>query len=148
MLIASYIARYGTWIDRAIAAHDGGRFSHSELVFSNGDWFSSSWRDGGTRFKRIDPDSGHWELVNVPATLEFEQTIRAWCEGELGVPYDMSGVLAYKFFWRKQDPNRWYCSEIVSASLRAARLLAQNFEPHRTSPNGLYELALWNWGGR
>jgi hypothetical protein len=149
LFLGFYLARFGTWVDKAIAAHDGGELSHVEAYWEKREtdnWFSSSWRDGGTRFKNIDAGSGHWRFVNVPATLEFEDRMYEWCRGELGVQYDMSGCLAVALPWRKQDPTRWFCSEAISAGLQACNLISRDFIPHRTSPNRLYEIARSNWG--
>jgi hypothetical protein len=144
-----YRAEFGGWIDKAIAAHDRGIFSHVELFWEKREtdnWFSSSWRDGGTRFKQIDGSTGHWRYVNVPATLEYEDRVYEWCRGEVGHEYDMAGVVNFLIPLRKPDPTRWFCSEVTSYSLREVGLLPQDFEPHRTSPNRLYEIARYNWG--
>ncbi len=148
MQLAFYNGRaHGTWLDRLIAAHDRGPFSHVELVFGRPGasgrslCFSSSWRDGGVRFRHIDlaDAAGKWTLVAV--RLDDEAPLRAWCTRRLGGRYDIPGVLAFKLPLVRQRLNWWFCSEICVAALQQAGLFAGAI-PHRTSPNSLYRLAL------
>lgn len=147
MQVAFYIGSQGTWIDRAIAAHDSGRFSHAELVFDLNFprnqglslCFSSSQRDGGTRFKYIDLSSGKWVLVDVPQVdRQLEALIYSWCLTQKNRKYDLAGVLAFKLPFR-QDGGRWFCSEVSLAGLQQVGLYP-GLKPHRYSPNALHRL--------
>jgi hypothetical protein len=146
MQLAFYKAQFGTWVDREIARRTKGPHSHVEAFFDRveGDCFSSSWRDGGTRFKNIDVRDGHWDLVRVPCTVEAESMCRTWCEGELGRAYDLAGILI--FGMNREHKDKWFCSEIVGAALQEIKIIASDFRPWRVSPNRLYQLAQYNWG--
>ncbi len=152
MHLAFYNGRdNGTWLDRLIARHDrgvdAGPFSHVELVFdrSPGRYdlcFSSSWRDGGVRFKRIHlDDERKWTLIELPVPREQAASVRQWCIRHLGGRYDLPGVLAFKLPLVQQRLNWFFCSEVVVAALQQAGWFA-GAKPHRTSPNRLYRLAL------
>ena len=152
LALAFYNGRdHGTWLDRAIARHDSGGsagpFSHAELVFNPGAaradlCFSSSWRDGGVRFKRIDLHAPpvKWELVALPVPHADAALVRAWCLRHLGGRYDLPGVLAFKLPLVRHRLNWWFCSEVCVAALQQAGLF-DGLRPHRISPNRLYHLA-------
>jgi hypothetical protein len=137
MKLAFYRADHGGRIDAIIAAVDNGPYSHVELVFDgiSGECFSSSIRDGGTRFKRIDLNDGKWDLYDVPCSNDEETDVWLWCHSQLHKPYDLLGVLAFKLPTR-QDGKAWFCSEVCTAALQRISLLS-GLVPHKTSPNAL-----------
>lgn len=149
--IAFYRSEHGGLLDWLIAKHDGGPYSHVELVFESSDLlrrddlhplcFSSSARDGGTRFKRIDVlTSGKWDLIDVPLDAAAEERVYLWCMARAGRPYDYPGVLAFKIFGVGQHQSRWFCSEISLAAVQAQGLLT-GVKPHKVSPNKLAKMA-------
>lgn len=152
MLLAFYNGRdFGTWLDRLIARHERGRhagpFSHVEIVLEHAPrraslCFSSSWRDGGVRLKRIalEETAGKWTLVPFAINPRNGRNIRRWCMGRIGGRYDIPGVLAFKLPLVRQRMNWWFCSEICVAALQQAGVLG-NLKPHRISPNALHGLA-------
>jgi hypothetical protein len=103
--------------DRVICLVTGSRFSHIELsVRSYGtvhDCYSSSTRDNGVRFARIDISSDHW--VQVPISKAVDIT---WLNTKLGQKYDYIGligsVLNVNWFYSKR---KWFCSELIAAAL-------------------------------
>lgn len=135
MRFAFYKASAGGALDRLIAWWTASPYSHVELVFADGVSFSSSPRDGGTRYKRIDFAAGHWDLVDLPTLPDAESRIRAWCDAQVPRRYDWRGVLGFVFRCGF-DRGRWFCSEIC---LQAAQLdgLMDELVPHRTSPGAL-----------
>lgn len=139
----------GRWLDRVIARHDRGRFagpfSHVELVFNLDHGpvcFSSSFRDGGVRLKRIDLDS-KWTTVELVAGRAEAERLRQWCRTKLGGRYDLPGVLAFKLPWVRPKLNWWFCSEICSAAVQRLRHCPPALRHHRpedVSPNKLFHL--------
>lgn len=124
------------------------RFTHSELVFSNGEWYSS--RDiNGTAFSVGPPhgDKPEWyDYVNIPMTPEEENRVMKWCEREIfnedgsKCKYDLIGVLL-SFFpipiaW--QNSKKWFCSEVCCAALQVAGWLS-GFTPATISPLRLHK---------
>lgn len=117
--------RIGRFLDR-------GPYSHSELVFSDGWSASSSFIDGGVRFKRIGystPDA--WDFLDLPNYSEL--ATRAWFIEHLGKPYDIWGNVRFFCGLARDSRDKWFCSESCAAALGW-------LEPFRYGPNGLYQV--------
>lgn len=90
-------------------------YSHCELIFADGMAASSSYADGGVRFKAIDFSVDRWDFIDLPGA--DEAAARAWFIGQVGRPYDLLGNLG--FLWRPIVGARraWFCSEALAAAL-------------------------------
>ena len=136
---------HGRSLDRFVAAHDDGPYSHVELAFTDRPrrgttlCTSASWRDGGVRFKAIALTSDRWDVLPIPAASRDVDRARRWCERRVGGRYDVPGVLAFKLPCLRQRLNWWFCGEFCTAALQHAGLLPR-FEPSRLTPNGLFRL--------
>lgn len=119
------------------------RYSHCELVFSdpvlNGRHLcaSSSARDDGVRFKRIDLSSGRWDLYQPARRYQtMEPQARQWFIEHEGLPYDHLGlawfVLPIEEF---NDPKAFVCSEAIASALRMRK-------PHKFHPQRLLDAAM------
>lgn len=89
------------------------RYSHCEMII-DGIAYSSSARDGGTRFKNIPDlnDSTRWDLFELPFVNPHE-ALKVF-ETRKGRKYDYLGVARYVLPFMPNSKNRDYCSEIVS----------------------------------
>lgn len=134
MKAAFYYACYGNTWDRVVSMGTNGPFSHVELVFSNGQWFSSSPRDGGVRFKRIIPFINHWVFVDVSRFDEDEMYKRA--QKYIGRKYDWVGVLPPPGIFM---PGRSFCSDVVTLVLRGGGWKEKTWSK-AINPNKLYQL--------
>lgn len=106
-----------------IRRRTNGKFSHVELVFSDGLSFSAHEFEGGTRFKRIkyEAEPNFWELVPVRGIdSEQEAHIRLWCEEQTGKGYDFRGIIRFFLGMKRDTNNTWYCSEVCLAALKVA----------------------------
>ena len=92
-----------------------GPYSHTELVFSDGMCASSSFLDGGVRFKRIDLDPAKWDLVDCPGD---EAYARAWFKKHDGEPFDVLGLIGFVGPRGLQNQWKWFCSESIGAALQ------------------------------
>ena len=110
---------------------DRGPYSHCELVFSDGLSGSSSYIDGGVRFKRIAYDPAHWDFIDLPPSLE--PYARDWFRANDGAPYDLMGNVRFVLPWLADSDKGWFCSEAMAAALKLK-------EPWRFGPNGLAAL--------
>lgn len=156
MKIALYKSTNGNWLDGAINAFSGfGGYSHVELVFSDGVSFSSTSRgnDGscvyangrpkpdGTRFKNIDyrahPD--RWTQVHLGVGPDAEWLMWQFAQSELDARYDFAGCARFVLPFWKEHKTKWFCSEIVLATLQHGGML-KGHVPHKTSPNRLARL--------
>ena len=116
MKIAFYKAfqRKSTKLDILIAIVTLGKYSHVEWVFSDGMCFSSSYRDKGTRFKKINLDPAQWKMYNVICSRQQELKLRAFCEGHEKVGYDAIGAIFSAIpFLVIQRTSKYFCSELV-----------------------------------
>jgi hypothetical protein len=130
MKIALYKGKRGGFagaFDAAVRWWTRGPYSHVELVFSDGMAASSSTRDGGVRFKRIDFKPEHWDFVEIDGD---ECNAADWFGERLGAGYDYFGL--FGFIWRPGSgvSRRWFCSEAVAAALGYR-------DPWRFCPNTL-----------
>lgn len=145
--VAFYRGRdHGNWLDRAIARHDDGLYSHVELVFGprprigRARCFSSSYRDGGVRFKSIALGGGparKWDLLLLTPPVADVLSLDFWCKSKVGGNYDVPGVLAFKLPFVRERLGWWFCSEIVAAGLQRLGHLPGE-RPASLSPNKLY----------
>jgi len=125
--------------DKAISIWTWGPYSHSELLFSDGICFSSSWRDDGVgvRYKDIHIVPKNWACVEVPTTQAQEKQMRYWCDlrAEEKAKYDWRGIIQFVFPFVRQNDEDWYCSEICIAAFLYAGIL--NYSMF-CSPNCFY----------
>jgi hypothetical protein len=116
------------------------RYSHCELVFGEPDadgkslCASSSARDGGVRFKRIDLGSGRWDVYDLPGFDAFDAAYaRQWFHDHAGLPYDHLGLLWFVLpIGKFNHPARFVCSEACAAALRLPK-------PHKYHPQRLLD---------
>lgn len=139
--LAFYKGRGGSLFDRvqdrAIRIRTGGPYSHVELVAGQvprravATCYSASGRDGGVRCKVMKLPPTHWDLLLIEARGDPVGFIR----DQLGAPYDLRGILFSQAITAGgHDRGRWFCSELVAASIGYAA-------PHTFSPNALYNSA-------
>jgi hypothetical protein len=115
------------------------KYSHCELVFGDPDLFgmsmcaSSSGRDGGVRFKRININSGRWDVYALPNTYD-EPYARQWFEDHKGAPYDHLALLWFVLPINSFDRSkRFFCSEAMAYALKIRR-------PHKIHPQKLLDV--------
>lgn len=101
--------------NRAVRWWTHSPYSHCELVFADGVCGSASFMDGGVRFKAIDLNPDHWDIVELPAALE--PAARAWFQEHAGQPYDLPGNLHFLIGAVADDKGKWFCSESIAAAL-------------------------------
>lgn len=108
---ASALGQLSHW---AVTTWTGSPYSHVEIVFRD-IGLSSSARDGRVRAKRIDWDSGHWDLIDVP----WADPAIVWglYNRTRGAGYDWWGAARHALPWVRERGSRWYCSEWCAAAL-------------------------------
>jgi hypothetical protein len=136
-------------VDRLIAAHDGGPYSHVELVFDrlfptppNGPKLSFSARYGEgwwPKFLYYPPNA--WDLIDVPCSIEKESELCQWAIALQGVRYDTPGVLAIGGLLPHEDSERFFCSEGCLYGLQHVLGQFADAAASRTTPNALAKLA-------
>jgi hypothetical protein len=115
--------------NRLVRARGHGPYSHVELIFSDGWAASSSWMDGGVRFKQIDFDTQNWDILELPG--EWESFARLWFATNEGKAYDLMGNAFLAIGFVSDSFDKFFCSEAAAAALK----IDQAF---RLEPNTLY----------
>jgi len=118
MIIAFYKANHAGLpglYNRAVKWWTNGPYSHCEILFSDGRCASSSYMDGGVRFKTMDLDIEKWDFIRVPDWLEDDA--RRWFTLHYGDRYDLLGNFHFLFGPVAGEKGKWFCSEAVAAAL-------------------------------
>lgn len=119
MYLASYRAfnPHATWLDNLIGIVSLGKYSHSELVFSDGVCFSISPRDNKGRFKHIDLSGTQWDLLPLSISFEEEVVIKRLCNAYIDIPYDYIGALTAPLRLCLHSTQHIFCSEVCAKVL-------------------------------
>lgn len=104
------------------------KYSHAEIVFSDGMAASSSFADGGVRFKHIDFDPAKWDFIEITGD---ESKARKWFVSHEGKAYDIIGNVGFVIGLIRDGSDKWSCAESIAAALGY-------LEPWRFSPAILY----------
>jgi len=140
-----HIAFYNAWqpkasyVDKLISIFTFGKYSHTELVFSDGMCFGISGRSEGARFKKIDLVPERWTLVKLDVTNFNETRIREKAEKITGVEYDYLGAFTCGILpmciHRK---SKLFCSEATTDLIRGYYGYAFLTKGCKYSPMKLY----------
>jgi hypothetical protein len=115
-------------------------YSHCELLFDDGQMFSSHIAQNGTRFWTPGTLSANeWDIYLLPTTLEEDIQIRAFCMAELNCRYDKFGIIFSQVIrMQREHPDKWFCSEVCTAALqRISRVMGA--KPCTFSPGKLHK---------
>lgn len=118
--------------NRGVRFFTKGKYSHVEIIFSDGISASSSFMDHGVRFKAIDYNSKNWDFIEIEDS--FEEPARKWFTEHEGQSYDLIGNIHFLFPFVGDNRHKWSCSEAVAEALDMP-------DPWRISPASLYGLA-------
>lgn len=108
-----------------------GAYSHVECVFSNGECASSSYVDGGVRFKEIKFDPENWDFITIPTGMKLEPFAMTWFLNHDGEDYDLWGNVHFVIPLIGDDKDTHSCAEAVACALGLK-------DGWRYSPNTLY----------
>jgi len=92
-----------------------GPYSHCELIFDDGVAASSSFADGGVRFKKIDFNLDKWDIVEIP--WADESAAFAWFVANHGKAYNIIGNLHFLVGFILWHDDKKFCSQAVLESL-------------------------------
>lgn len=108
--LAFYKAEYGTVTDKVVASIIKSKYSHVELVLSNGICASASPREKGVRFKRIDLDNGKWDLYQIKQGILNEEKVKLWFLKHLNQKYDTLGAIGSGLNLKLYSEDKKFCS--------------------------------------
>lgn len=144
--------RATSFFGKLIKAWTFSDYCHSELIFSDGQWFSSREFKNGVGFIPGPPPGEKlqdYDFIILPISSEDELRVKAWCEREqynddgTKCGYDVRGVL-FSFLpipigWQSAD--KWFCSEVCCAALQTLGWFA-GYSAASVSPKQLHKLTL------
>lgn len=115
----SLAMRLGWAATRLVQRGEFARVTHVEGYYGADDQgrsiiASASLRDGGVRVKPASLTREHWLAAEVPC-WDAKRSL-AFILPHVGEKYDTRGALATVFL-SGQDADRWFCNEIVGASV-------------------------------
>lgn len=90
-------------------------YSHCEVIFSDGMSASSSFSDGGVRFKEIEYEPERWDIIELPSANE--DAVRKWFKDHEHAKYDLLGNLHFIFGFIGNSNGKWFCSEAIAEAL-------------------------------
>ena len=123
MFVAFYKGE-GNFFDKLIRWKTRSQYSHCELVFSDGVFFSADPRDKGVRYKNIALDPTKWDFKEVHLDTFAENVVRRYCDSKVGRKYDWLGIVfCHVLKLGVEDAGRFFCSEICGKALQQADLL-------------------------
>jgi hypothetical protein len=116
-----------TWSIRswAIRLWTLSRFNHVEVILPDGRSLNASTTNG-VIWRTLQPsEAGDWEIWSLPVTEHQLASISAFAAKELGCRYDWKGIFLSQFIrLHREDPERWFCSELSAAVIQQTGLLA------------------------
>lgn len=129
MLSLCFYKDPGNFMNWGIRLVTRSKYSHCELLFSDGVSISSSSRDGGVRAKTIDFSDGKWDIVRLFWFAKDEGEVRKWAEAQIGRKYDWSGIFGFIIKPVHENDQRMFCSEFCALALGFSPELAAKMSP-------------------
>ena len=108
----------------------GAEFSHVDTIWPDGRLFGArSDRVGGAppgvQFRQADYVQSDKVLrVDLPCSPEVAGAYYRFLKAQEFKPYDMEGIAAFISGRNWDDPNSWFCSELVAAGLQTCGYLS------------------------
>lgn len=132
MKVAFYKYEHGNYEDWLIAKATSSKFSHVELIFDDGYSFSSSPRDNGVRFKKINYVPEKWEIIDLKVSDLRKINIERKAKSIVRKKYEYDRVAIYCGWAGIRSYGKFICSDVISY------LLFDIME--FTTPQELYEM--------
>jgi hypothetical protein len=140
ILKVAFYKASGNFSDKIIRLVTRSKYSHCELLLPDGRMFSSDgWDNGKVRYT-YKYNINNWDFVDIDITDGELLTLISWCNHKIGLKYDWLGVFRFIIPFLKQDPERWFCSEICAAALRFINKINISIKPYKLSPKNLYNI--------
>lgn len=109
-----------TMLDKIVALFSLGKYSHTEIHFSNDEAFSISPRENTIRFKKIDVNPQRWDSIDINLSIKEELQVYKYCVrlAQRKYKYDYIGALSSPLRLCIQNKNKYFCSEICANILQ------------------------------
>jgi uncharacterized protein YycO len=132
-LIFSRRLSFSSWAIRAVT---WSRWSHVAAVIG-GEVFESRAASGVQRVAYLDAlrGRGEYELARVNCN---DAKARAFLRDQIGKPYDWTAAFGVWMHRDWQEPDSWFCSELIAAAAQAGGVLVVRKPVNRITPEDIY----------
>lgn len=118
-----------TIFEKLICWWTKGPYCHVEIKIDNIFYWSDMAQGGVGYTQNRYSDSRPYDAYTLSG---YDPILtRLWFENHLGEKYDFLGLLGFVFPWKIENKNRWFCSEVIAASLGIKK-------SHTYSPTSLF----------
>jgi len=128
-------------IDRLIQIWTFSKYSHCEIIFSDGITFGNGLafpyktQMSHKLYSHVD-----WDFVEVAVSKETEQKMMNFCWTQVDKEYDWKAIFFSMILpFRQQNPNKWICSEIGVEIFRQGGYF-RDVKPCTVNPGKFYKL--------
>lgn len=128
-----------SWISKAIRWQTRGQYSHAAIMFDDGS-IIEAWHNPGYVREQYSLSDGHTpgivvDIYKVETTREQDATIRVFLLEQIGKKYDYRAIARFISRSKRDNPDRWFCSELVFEAFRRAGVhLLERVESHKVHP--------------
>lgn len=121
----------------AIRFFTGCRWHHCGIIYNDNTVIEASAR-GGVRGVTLNSFKARGKYCIVDFEVPKEVAAMTFLYSQLGKPYDWSGAIAYPFRGDWQNRDKWYCSELVAATLNVGGVSLFRDGIRSITPRDLY----------
>lgn len=137
--ILSYKSRkYATVFDWLIRLWTVSKYSHSEIIIGTSR-YASIPNKGVCKINKNIVDSEAWDKQEFTVTKEQADKAKEFIKAQLGKKYDWKAIfLTFIFPFKSHTSNKWFCSELVAATINTMGMSLRFNRPSRVHPKKLY----------
>lgn len=113
-----------------------GKYSHVSLVFTHDDGYVEeieSIQGEGVHSKIFSMDENP-DMFYVPCTKKQAHDVYREATRLVGCKYDWAGIWGFVTRKKKENPDKWFCSELVAHCLKEADIVLHNLPAWKQSP--------------
>ena len=110
----SRLIRWQTWSE----------YSHAAWVFPDGSVIEA-WKGGVRHAPGIltqHTQGTDVDLFTLELTVEQRWAIQDFLIAQIGKPYDYAGILGFLAAAKTENPEKWFCSELIFAACKSTRI--------------------------
>lgn len=131
-----------SWTSKIIRRFTFGPFSHVEWLINPQtlEGFGAFEKLGGVDFTgpHLHKPETKYDIWSISCTSREKKLFEEFNLEQKGKKYDWPGILGFAKFKNNEDPDKWFCSELVAAACKYADIPILNWEyihPGIISPN-------------
>lgn len=126
-------------VSKLIRWQTNGKYSHAAIQLPSGKIIEAWHNPAKVRLRGPLQDWSNVEAFDVEGiTADQWHDAVEWLQKQIGKKYDFGGVLRFVTRWRKDQDEKWFCSELVFQALREAGVnLLERVQASQVSPTVL-----------